>query len=114
MYHESAITYSSAALEKSKQLATAASHLLCLMGVNNNAGNLYLQVHDSATTPADTAVPILSFIIFPGANFFFDRTMLEWPFSKGIYICASTTLATKTLAATNDLFLMTQHIQIQQ
>jgi hypothetical protein len=69
------------------------------LGGYNAGPDQFLQVHDAASAPANGAVPAITFKIFGGANFYLTRELLPMKFSNGIYICNSTTVATKTLGA---------------
>ena len=75
---------------------------------NTNAAARYLQFFDSATLPADTAVPLLSILIAIGAT---SVVSLIRPrvFLKGIVVCNSSTGATKTIGSA-DTILDVQYV----
>lgn len=73
-------------------------------GVNNKASAQYIQVHDAAALPADTAVPKIVFTVPASSNFTFDFGMYGRRFPTGIVICNSSTLATKTIGAADCWF----------
>lgn len=73
--------------------------LVNVMATNTSAGLLYLQIHEIApginvAAPIDTAVPKFSFPVQAGLG----GTFGEEVDLSGIYVCWSTTQATKTLA----------------
>ena len=82
--------------------------LLSITISNLSASAQYIQLHDAASAPANGAVPKIS--VYWPAN---TSAQLEWiasdgrDFSTGIYVCNSSTDATKTLGAA-DLMLDAQ------
>lgn len=76
-----------------------AGSLLAVFGYNSGPDQ-YVQLHDSATLPADGDQPVAS-IFVPTGNFNFDVPVAGFPFSSGIVICNSSTAFTKTLGATD-------------
>ena len=88
--------YTSDALVAAAQVAASSCNLCGFIASNNNAAVRYLQIHNSATTPAEGAVPMASLPIAAGDTL----VMADMPLtlSAGLYICLSETLATKTLA----------------
>lgn len=77
----------------------SAGHLLAVYGDNRNAGTRYLQVHNTAATPADQAVPELSFRFAAGTareipDTFFGRG--GFPCDTGITLAWSSTAGTYT------------------
>jgi hypothetical protein len=67
------------------------------------AANLFLQLHNSATLPAEGAVPVKWWLATATQSQEF--VVGELQFSAGLYVCLSSTGATKTIAtATNDKF----------
>lgn len=73
-------------------------------GYNSLAGTQFIQVHDSATLPADTAVPILVIAVAASSPWQIDLNGIGFPFQNGIVLCNSTTGPTKTIGAANNLF----------
>ncbi len=80
------------------QVSTNPAVLLSITVQNTSASAQYLQLHDSASAPSNGAIPVLSAIVPAGS-----AAQLEWTasngrgFDVGIYVCASSTDATKTL-----------------
>lgn len=69
---------------------------------NDGGSDVYLQVHDVATTPENDAVPAYPAFLVPAGNTYVsDDTPRS--LSNGCYIAASTTAATLTLI-TDDTF----------
>lgn len=70
---------------------------------NGNAAARYVQVHDAVDQPADTAVPLASFLVGIGA----DREIRFGPYGlpcgTGIVLVSSTTQPTLTAGAA-DMF----------
>lgn len=92
-------TSASAAYENSR-LAKAAPGVLYGVSGYNSGPAQFLQVHDSATVPADTAVPLAVISIPTLSNFSIDFGSYGLGLKKaGIVICNSTTGPTKTIGA---------------
>lgn len=77
--------------------------LLRVFGFNALAGTQFLQVHDSAVVPIDTAVPLIVIALAASSPFQIDFTGFAMPFQNGCVICNSTTGPTKTIGAANCL-----------
>lgn len=69
--------------------------LLGVTGYNNRATDVFIQVHATATVPADGAVPLFSFRAFGDLSFVWEPP--AGVDLQGCCIVASTTLATKTI-----------------
>lgn len=101
-------TYCSAALENSAQISTQKALVHDVVCYNGTGGDIWLQVHNAASVPADTtAVTTAPLKITNG-----DTRSLSWatgrPMVTGIYVCASSTANTKTLiAGSNCIFDVT-------
>lgn len=93
-------------LVKDMQAYADRAFLLDVSAYNATDTDLYLQVHDSAATPDDGAVPkyvrLLEARACRGLTFGFKPGGL---FESGLYICVSTTDATKTLAGVNSAII---------
>ena len=99
------INYSdSVALVASQIAKAAAGTIFSLTGVNTGASDQYIQIHNSATLPADTAVPMIVFAVAAGENFFYDLGDLGRYCLNGIVVCNSSTCATKTIASADCFF----------
>jgi len=96
--------YQSSAAESKHQVSAVASELFLLAVSNGGASDVYVQIHDSATTPSESAVPCISYLVPAGLSasydFWGDR------YSNGIYVCASSTQLTKTNTGQTDTCLI--------
>ena len=93
----------SAALEASR-IAKASAGVLYGISGYNSGGAQFLQLHDSATLPADTAVPAVVYPIAATSAFSFDFGMHGMACNVGIVVCNSSTAPTKTIGAANCWF----------
>jgi hypothetical protein len=94
----------SAALEASRVIKASPGVLYGLSGYNANAGTRYIQLFNSTTLPADTAVPVLTIPVATGASFNIDFGAYGMGFSVGIVVCNSSTGPTKTIGAADSWF----------
>ena len=92
--------YASPAAETSKIIKAAAGNLRGVTMSNPNAAVRFLQVHNSPTAPADTAVPFMTKEVSPNTVGFIDFGPEGVTLGSGIYVCSSTTMNTKTITAT--------------
>ncbi len=87
----------------SKIIKATPGTLFGLLVSNGSAAGQYYQLHDSATLPADTAVPTISVYVPAGQSL-----GISWPtgraFATGIVACNSSTNATKTIGAADSNF----------
>lgn len=93
----------SSALEASKVIKASAGTLWDIVVYNNKASTQYIQLFDSATVPADTAVPVMTFPVatLTTVGISFQQGMT---FSTGIAISNSSTAATKTIGSADCFF----------
>lgn len=94
----------SQAYEASRVLKASAGTLISLIGINSKTSAQFIQLYDSATVPADTAVPVLPFIVPASSNFSVDVPITGMPFSTGIAVANSSTGPTKTIGAADCWF----------
>jgi len=84
-------------------IKASAGTLYEVRGHNDAATSQYIQVHDAASLPADTAVPEDSFLVPADSNF-----SITFPQGKscgtGIVVSNSSTLATKTIGSADCWF----------
>lgn len=91
---------SSAAYEASRVVKAAPGVLYAIEGYNSGAAQ-FLQIHDAAALPADTAVPLLTLAIAATSNFSLNLGTFGLACRTGIVICNSSTGPTKTIGAAN-------------
>lgn len=95
----------SVAYETNRVVKASAGTLFAIWGYNSSASAQFIQVHNTATLPADTAIPIITFNVAAGANFFFDLSGAQGVIcSTGITLCNSSTGPTKTIGSANVWF----------
>lgn len=94
----------STGLANSLIIKAAAGTLWDLRIYNNKASLQYFLVFDSATVPADTAVPLFTYPV-SATTAFGDSFQNGQAFVNGIVICNSSTAATKTIGSADCLFV---------
>lgn len=99
-----ATTVNSVAYEASKLLKDKPGALLLLVGYSSKASAQFIQLHDSATVPADTAVPVMTFSVPATQNFSLDLPLHGLAFEFGIVVCNSSTGPTKTVGSADCYF----------
>lgn len=96
-------TNNSGALAASLIVLAAPGTLYSLAGYNDKATDQFIQLHDSTTVPADTAVPKLTLVAYAQMPFSFDFPAGRL-FTTGIVVCNSSTDVTKTIGSADCLF----------
>lgn len=95
-------TVDSAAYESSHVGKSSAGTFYGVWG-HNSGPDQFIQIHNAASLPADTAVPKFTFLVKALSPFYFEPPS-PVSFSTGIVVCNSTTGPTKTIGAANCWF----------
>lgn len=96
--------YCSAALEASHVVKANKGVLYGLAAYNGNGAARFIQLFDSATLPADTAVPLFTFQVAAGATLPLTFPGIGIQFFAGLVVCNSSTGGAKTIGAADSLF----------
>jgi len=94
----------SAALVASQIAKASAGTIFSLTGYNAKTSAQFIQLHDSATLPADTAIPAVILSVPASSNFFYDFGEIGRFCASGITVCNSSTAATKTIGSADCFF----------
>lgn len=98
------LNVTSQTLEASHIVKGGAGTCFGLSGFNNGGAALFVQLFDAAAVPANGAVPGPVLNAPAGANFSIDFGTWGRAFNAGLVVCASTTVATLTLAGASCWF----------
>lgn len=80
-----------------------------LTGYNSKTSAQFIQVHDAASLPSDTAVPKVVFTVGALSNFSLDYGKYGRQFNTGIVVCNSSTGPTKTIGSA-DVWVDVQYV----
>lgn len=97
-------TAASTALAASLIIKDTPGTLFSLSVYNDKGSAQYIQLHDSATVPADTAVPVFVFQVATKTTQVINLADLGMSFATGIVVCNSSTAATKTIGSADCWF----------
>lgn len=94
MNYDDSVAYEASTISKANP-----GTIYSITGYSAKISAQFIQLHDSATLPANTAVPAVIFSVPASSNFFYDFNEIGRFCEKGIVVCNSSTGATKTLGS---------------
>ncbi len=93
----------STAYEASRIVKASPGTLISISGYNSGPAQ-FIQLHDSATLPANGSAPVKIIAVPSQSNFSIDVPLTGIPFAAGIVVCNSSTGPTKTIGSADIYF----------
>lgn len=84
----------------------ASAKVFGLTVYNSKASAQFIQFHDSATLPADTAVPVFNVNVPASSSLVIDFGFHGMDFVSGVVVCNSSTAPTKTIGSADCQFFV--------
>jgi len=94
----------SVAYEASTIAKATPGAIFSIVGYNSKVSAQFIQLHNSATLPADTAIPSIVFSVPALSNFSYDFGEIGRQCTAGIVVCNSSTAETKTIGSADCWF----------
>ena len=95
-----------AALSSGTMVVVGAAKVYGLTINNTKASAQFIQLHNVSATPADAAVPVWCGTIPASTSQVIDFGFHGMDFSLGVYVCNSSTSATKTIGSADCQFFV--------
>ena len=100
----------SQALQTSGVIVAGPAVFYEVVGFNNSGSTRYFHIYDSATVPADAAIPAMTpLAVGAGGTFSYNFSQAGLALASGLSWASSTTVATKTITGAADMWVTITH-----